>query len=229
MADETQPTEITQSPPPRKSGFNPFRPIGPWPPGYILLWLITLASVTINVILLRQTLLARSIALNSVRESITALERLQTTVINYEIQIDQTLPVKTDVPIDMTVPIRIQDDFEINTSVTASIPAGPLGTLPVRIPISTTVPIDKTFNIEIDQVLTIDTVIPVKFNVPLSFSIQEFGLVPVIEETIARLRLLEQSLNSPLIPFLGDTDATDTPALAPTSAGGDSPTPTAAP
>jgi hypothetical protein len=232
MVDETQAAATTQSAP-RKRGFNPFRPIGPWPPGYILLWILTMASVVINVILLRQILLARQIALASVRESIHVLENLQTQVINYEVQIDETLPIKTDVPINMTVPITIRDDFEINTSVTASIPAGPLGSIPVRVPVSTTVPIDKTFNIEIDQVLTIDTTIPVKFNVPLSFSVEQLGLFATIEETKARLQLLEQSLSSPLLPFLPgpDTsdDAGDPPAIAPTSAGGDSPTPTAKP
>lgn len=230
--DETQAGAITQSKPVKRV-YNPFRPIGPWPPGYILLWILTLASVVINVMLLRQILLARQIALTSVRESIEVLENLQTQVINYEVQIDETLPVKTDVPIDLTVPIRLQDDFEINTSVTASIPAGPLGSIPVRIPISTTVPIDKTFNIDIDQVLTIDTTIPVKFNVPLTFSVEQLGLFATIEETKARLQLLEQSLSSPLLPFLPDPDPSDTesdpPAIAPTTAGGDSPTPTVAP
>lgn len=233
MADETQ-VGTTTEPIPQRRGFNPFRPIGPWPPGYILLWILTLASVVINVILLRQILLARQIALASVRESIEVLENLQTRVINYEVQIDETLPVKTDVPIDMTVPIRLQDDFEINTSVTASIPAGPLGSIPVRVPISTTVPIDKTFNIEINQVLTIDTTIPVKFNVPLSFSVQQLGLFATIEETKARLQLLEQSLSSPLLPFLPERDEvpdteSDPPPLATEQDGVDQPTPTTEP
>jgi hypothetical protein len=230
--DDTQPGGVTLSKaetpvtPPPKRGFNPFRPIGNWPPGYILLWIVTLVSLAMNIMLLRGLLIARQVAIQSVHDSISVLEGFQHQVINYDIHIDQTLPVKTDIPIDMTVPIHIKDDFDINSSVTVSVPAGPLGTIPVHVPISTTIPIDKTLMVPIKQTLTIDTTIPVKFDVPITFSVQQTGLFAAIEETKARLLLLEQSLTQPLLPFLpgpapSEPDTGSPPSLAPT--------PTAAP
>lgn len=217
----------------RKRGFNPFRPIGNWPPGYILLWIITLVSLTMNVMMLRGLLAARRVAIQSVRDSIEVLEGFQHQVINYDVRIDQSLPIKTDVPIDMTVPIHIKDEFPINTSVTVSVPAGPLGSIPVRVPVSMTVPIDKTINIDINQTLTIDTSIPVKFDVPIQFAVEETGLFGALEETKTRLVLLEQSLSQPLLPFLPGPDQTDDssepPALAPEATEGTGTTPTAEP
>jgi hypothetical protein len=221
---------------PRRRGFNPFRPLGPsWPPGYLLLWIVALISLAINVVMLRQLLLARRIALESVQDSIAVIDSLQGQVINYNVVIDENLPINADIPINETVEIHIQDEFPINTTVTVSVPAGPLGSIPVRVPISTTVPIDRTIPIQINQTFSLSTMIPLHLDVPLAFSTQQLGLFATLEETKARLVLLEQSLSEPLIPFLGLGGAQPTafPPMedtnaAPTSSV-DQPTPTVRP
>ena len=187
-------------PAPRRRGF---RLPGNWPPGYLLLWVVALISLVINVVMLRQLLLARRIALESVRESIQVVDNLQNQVVNYNVVIDQNLPINADIPINETVDIHIQDSFPINTSVTVSVPAGPFGSIPVRVPVSTTIDIDRTIPITIDQTFSLSTMVPIHFEVPLAFSTQQLGLFATLEETKARLVLLEQSLSEPLIPFLG--------------------------
>jgi hypothetical protein len=233
-SDQTAVGSATEPRMSRRRGFNPFRPLGPWPPGYLLLWIVALVSLVINVVLLRQLLFARRVALESVRDSIAVVDSLQNQVINYNVVIDQNLPINADIPINETFDIHIQDEFPINTTVTVSVPAGPLGSIPVRVPISTTVPIDRTIPITIDQTFKLSTTVPVHFEVPLAFSAQQLGLFATLEETKAQLVLLEQSLSAPLFPFLGiGTQPTAFPPMQDvtvTPGGGtDQPTPMASP
>lgn len=187
----------------RKRALDPFRPIGNWPPGYLLLWIVTLISVILNIVIIRQLLLARRVALQSVQDSIAVIDGLQHQVITYNVDIDQEIPLNLDVPIDMIVPIHIVDDFPIETNVIVSVPAGPLGTLPINVPISTTIPIDRTIDIPIQQTFTLDTSVPINFSVPIVVAIEETPLFATLEETKARLILLEQSLTEPLLPIPG--------------------------
>jgi len=219
-SDET--TRSTSEPEPhrRRSGlFN-------WPPGYLLLWILTVVSLIVNIVLIRSLLLARRIAVQSVHDSIEVLNGLQHQVINYNVVVDQNLPVKADIPIHTTVPVVIKDTLPINTTVTVTVPG--LG-IPVPIPISTTVPIDKQFNITIDKTFPLETEIPVHFEVPIVFAIEQSGLYATLEETKARLVILESSLNAPLLPFLPGLNTPDLspPELPPSPSGGPLPTPTA--
>ncbi len=211
-----------------RRGVNPFRPLGNWPPGYILLWALTLISLVLNSLLLRQLLLARNIARQSVQDSIAVIEGLQTQVIEYNFIVDQALPLRTDIPIQTTLDIRLQEEFPINTTVTISVPT-PLGDLPVRVPISTVVPIDRTVHVNVDEVFPIDTSIPVYFEVPISVAIADTPLFATLEETKARLLLLEQSLNAPLLPFLDGEPQPTEPAHTPTPIRSVLPTPATQP
>lgn len=186
----------------RKRLLDPFRPLGNWPPGYLLLWIIALISIILNIVIVRQLLLARRIALQSVTDSIAVIDGLQHQVITYNVEINQAIPLNVEVPIDMVVPIHIVDDFPIETSVTVSVPT-PLGSLPVNVPISTTIPIDRTIDIPIQQTFTLDTTVPINFAVPIVVAIEETPLFATLEETKARLILLEQSLTEPLLPIPG--------------------------
>lgn len=210
----------------RRAAMDPFRPLGPWPPGYILLWVFTLISVVMNALILRQLLLARQIAQRSVEDSIAVIEGLQQQVITYNFVIDQDLPIDADIPVTTTIPIQLDEDFPLETTVTVSVPAGPLGTIPVRVPISTTVPIHRTVMVNIDEVFALDTSIPVYFEVPISVAVSDTPLYVTLEETKTRLLLLSETLNRPLLPFLsGGTEATqEAPVVSPTPIEADLPT-----
>src|SRR5687768_18400465 len=94
-------------PAPQRRGFSPFRPLGNWPPGYLLLWIVALISLVINVVMLRQLLLARRIALESVRDSIAVVDNLQNQVVNYTVVIDQNVSINDDVAIKECIGIII--------------------------------------------------------------------------------------------------------------------------
>ena len=196
---------------------TPQRSSNPLPPGYLALWGIALLSLLLNTILIRQLVLARQVALQALQDSIAVIGNLETKVIDYNVDIHQNMPINADIPINETVPIRINDDFPLETTVTVSVPAGPLGNIPVKVPVSTTIPIDKTIEIGIDQTFTLSTTIPVDLQVPIQLSVQNTGLAATLEETRARLILLEAELNRPLIPFLGsESEATAAPEVTAT-------------
>jgi hypothetical protein len=186
-----------------------------WPPGYALLWLVALASLLLNAVILRQLVLARQIARQSVQDSIAILEDLQNQVIDYDFVVSQELPVQADIPVQQTVPIQIDEDFPLDTTVTVSVPT-PLGTLPVQVPISTVVPIHRTVRVTIDDTFTIDTSVPLNLTVPVTVSVASTPLYATLEETKARLLALEASLNRPLLPFLGGSRAAQ-PTSEPTA------------
>lgn len=197
----------------RRSAERPARRGFPWPPGYIVLWALTLISLVMNFLMLRQLLLARQIARQSVHDSIAVIESLQTQVITYNVVVDQNLPLASNIPIQTTLDIQLDEDFPIDTTVTVSVPT-PLGDFPVSIPIHTVVPVHRTVNVNVDDEFALDTVIPVYFEVPISIAVADTPLFATLEETKTRLVLLEESLNAPLLPGFG-SDEPVTPA-APT-------------
>ncbi len=168
----------------------------------MLLWLVTLASLLLNAVILRQLILARQIARQSVRDSVAILEDLQNQVLDHTFAIHQPLPIVADIPVQETIPIQIDEDFPLDTIVTVSVPT-PLGTLPVQVPISTVVPIHRRVMVTVDDTFTIDTTVSLDLEVPVVVAVADTPLYATLAETRTRLLALEASLDRPLLPFLG--------------------------
>ena len=92
----------------------------PWPPGYLVLWVITLASIGLNVIVLRQIVLAREAAQQSIDDAIAILSDFQEATFTYTFEVDDTLVIETSVPIQETVPVPIHELIEVRTAATVT-------------------------------------------------------------------------------------------------------------
>src|SRR5688500_845888 len=103
--DDTQQVSTTK---PRSRWFS----MSNWPPGYLILWIVTLISLTMNVLVFRQILLARQIAQKSIADSIAVIESLQGQVIDYTVIVDQDMPIDADIPVQQTIPIHINENFQ---------------------------------------------------------------------------------------------------------------------
>jgi hypothetical protein len=202
-AGETQPMggrEEGQAPPEKKK--RKFKlPKLPWPPGYLLLWVIALASVTMNVIVLRQIVLAREAAQQSIDDAIAILGDLQESTFTYTFPVDDTLLIETEVPIHETVPVPIHEVVEVRTAATVTLLDIPgIGPITHSVPVAADVPIDEEFEFEIDEVFPISVPVDIDFDVPIAVALADTPLYDTLGVTIARLEALSQLLGEPLVP-----------------------------
>ena len=206
--DDTQPIQPTQrmertkrpDTPPDREGDGSRRQ---WPFGYLLLWLLTVISLLINVVMMRQLLLARQAARSAVADVLTVLDNIQSTSLNYEVVVDQTLQIDTDLPIDETIPVVIDQNLPINTTVQVTVNAGAFGQIPLNVPIVADVPVNIEQDLHIDQPFAISMAVPVNFTIPINIELADTPLNSTIDEVRTGLEQVQDDLNQPLIPLPG--------------------------
>lgn len=174
-----------------------------WPFGYLLLWLLAVTSLLMNVVMMRQLLLARQAARSAVSEVLTVLDNLQGTSLNYEVTVDQILQIETDLPVDETIPVVIDQNLPIDTTVQATVNAGPLGQIPLNVPIVANVPVYIEQDLHIDQPFAVSMAVPVNFTIPIDIELADTPFSATIDEVKARLEQTQADLDKPLVPLPG--------------------------
>lgn len=215
MDDEsTRPITETQPGPAASSGSGPARAM---PPGYIVLWVITIFSLLFNVVVLRQLAIARQVAQQALGDAIATVENLQNTTLTYTAVVDDTVPINADLALNESIPVPVDETLPINASVNVPVNMGPLGTHSVTIPISGSVPVNTTLNITIDQPFHVATTVPIHLEVPIQVAIKDTPLADMLGDVKIRLQALALQLDRPLISLSqGAPDAA--PAGTPSSA-----------
>jgi len=168
------------------------------PPGYIILWLVTLLSLSLNVFSIRQMVITRQAAAQVVTDAIFVLEGLQDEVFSYTLAVDDTIDFAADLPVDETIPLIIDEQLPINTTVTVPIRT-PLGNTSARVPISTIVPVNIETEVTINQTFEVQAAVPVNLDVPIMIAISDTPFAGTLTDVIVRLQTLSADLNSPLI------------------------------
>ncbi len=197
LAEKTAPR--AERPAPRAAQRAPF--------GYLLLWVLASASLIMNALMLRQVIIARDIARQTVSDAEAVIDNLQSQSFVYTVVIDENLPVRTDVPLDMTIPVIINETIPIATTVTVPVDTVVFGIIPVRVPFSTAIAVNFEQEIVIDETLTIDTIVPVYIEVPIDLKIRDTPLSEMLNDLKARLEELERNLSTPLVPIPRVNDA----------------------
>lgn len=169
------------------------------PPGYLLLWILTTASLLINVVLLWMALQARDLARNAILDAVAVLDSLQEESLAYTVRIEDTLIIETDLPVDETIPVIIDQTLPINTPVTVVFDVPLLGEQPVTAPVIAEVPIYFEQDVRINQPFHVRAAVPLELNIPIELNVSDLGLDSTIEETQARLTSLADLLDTPLI------------------------------
>ena len=170
------------------------------------LWLLTLTSLALNVIILRELVTIRQIARASVTETIEVVNSFQEETFAYTFTVEDVIDVNTDIPFEETIDVPIRDSIAINTSVQVPVNAGPLGSFNVTIPISTVIPIELDVPVEIDRTINVRAAVPIEVDVPVSIAIEETPLSNTLADLEAGLIDLEEELSQPIILGLGGAD-----------------------
>ncbi len=165
---------------------------------YVLLWVLVLGLLVSNVMLIRELLFARQAAASAVGAAIEALDSFHDQTFSYVVVIDETIAIDMDMPINTSIPVVINEDFDINSSVSVPVDLGPLGTTNVNVPIRTTIPIDLTVEVVIDQTFPINAPMPLYLEVPLELAVEDTPFAGTLDEAGDGLQALYDELSAPL-------------------------------
>ncbi len=182
---------------------RPSSPPGGQPTGYLLLWVLTLVSLLVNALLVRQMMLARQTAQQAVEDAIVVIDGLQNQTYTHTVVIDEALKVQADVPVNTTIPVTVDQEIPIDTTVNVPVQTALFGTINLDVPIKTTIPINLEQDVVIDQTFAIDTAVPLYLEVPIELVVADTPFAETLMQIRDRLAEAEDNLNEPLIPIPG--------------------------
>ena len=179
----------------------------------VLLFVLVLLSLALNGYLVWQWWTVRSqalvlasqadelrhSALDAVAQFREELQGIDEMTLNYDVQIDESLPVdavvpfreRLDVPIETTVPISqaVEAAFDLEVpQFGLRIP------VEVTVPVQLEVPIALSVPVEINRDVVVQTTVPISLEVPFVIDLADVGLARIIEVLDLGLADLEQAL-----------------------------------
>lgn len=118
-------------------------------------------------------------------EAVTGIDTFRTSTIQFDVMIDEVVPIDAevvlnrtiDVPINTTIPI----DESFDTTITVNGPFGIDIPLDITVPIKLDLPIDLDVAIPVNETIPVKTEVPVKLDVPISIDISETELAELAE------------------------------------------------
>jgi hypothetical protein len=149
---------------------------------YYLLWLVTLISLTLNVIIIVSLLNVRRQAATAFTQAAATVASLKSGVIAYNVSINDEIPVAMDVPVKFTVTIPISKTIPINTTVEVPIEFPIVGKRIITVPISAKIPISLTVDVPINETLPINATVPVNLDVPIKIKIADTLLAGTLDD-----------------------------------------------
>ena len=131
----------------------------------------------------------------AIDEAIDGLATFRTSTIEFDVPINQTIPISTSLALDRTIDVPIKTtlpvDETFDTEITIEGPFGIDIPLNVTVPIQLDFPIDLVVPIPINETVPIDTSIPVNLTVPISVPVEGTELATLatsLEQGLASLR-----------------------------------------
>jgi len=165
-------------------------------PDYILLWVIALASLALNLIMLNQLLTLRRASGQAIADAIAVISQIESQTFTTHITVDDQIEINTSIPVNETIPINIKQTLPIDTVVTVPVQAGLLGTLNLTVPIKADVPIEIQQEVTINQPFEIKTTVPVHLEVPVTIRVADTELAATLADIKARLLALAGTLDA---------------------------------
>jgi hypothetical protein len=203
------PTETADQPEPAERAPRPERPAG-----YTALWIltsvltiITIVSLALNLLIVRQLVEARRLARLALGDSLALIRDLEAQTYSYNVVVDDTIIVNDDVPFQETIPVVIDETMPFSTAVTASVDVGPFGRYPVTIPIGGSIPVNLEFDVPVDESVPVYIEVPVHTEIPIEVTVANTPLYGTLVDAEAHLMELMTELERPLIWFLVPREA----------------------
>lgn len=117
-------------------------------------------------------------------DAITGLDTFATSTLEFEVVIDEDIPIDTVIVLNRTITVPIQTTIPIDEIVETTISvSGPFGIdipLDVTVPIKLDLPVDLDVSFAIDEQIPLSTSIPVNLNVPIVIDIANTELASLV-------------------------------------------------
>lgn len=108
-------------------------------------------------------------------EAIVELESFQASTLEFEVAIDEVIPIDAEIVFERTLTVPIQTALPINETIDTTITiAGPFGIdvpVDVTVPVNLNVPIDLDLDFPINERVPIQTEVPVQLTVPITVDV----------------------------------------------------------
>ena len=133
-----------------------------------------------------------------VEEAIAGLRTFADSTLEFDVNIDEVIPIETEVVIKRNVEVPIKTSIPINETIETTIQVDTrLGfTVPidVTVPVDLSVPIDLVVEIPIDETVPISEEFAVKLAVPIEIDVRETALAELTDSLAAGLESLQKVL-----------------------------------
>lgn len=127
-------------------------------------------------------------------EAVTGLRDFGESTIEFDVQIDEVIPIDTEVVINRTIEVPINTELPISQDIETTIEVDtPLGNIPldISVPVDVVVPIDLVVDIPINETVPIQDEFPVQLDVPISIDVGETELSNLTASLAAGLESLQ--------------------------------------
>jgi len=156
----------------------------------IALAVLTLLSLTLNVVVILGLLQARQIALDTVTDARAIITGVGDETFSYTFEVDQEIPIAASIPFHEDITVPVNTTIPINTTVVVPIDLG-ITSYDLDVPIRTVIPVDLEFTVPVSKTVVIATTVPLDMDVPIEIPISETPLVGYLEELDAALAQIE--------------------------------------
>ena len=124
-------------------------------------------------------------------DAIAGLETFSSSTLEFNVAIDENLPINTEIVIDRTFTVPIKTSIPINETFETTIEVqGPFGlTVPVdvTVPIDIDVPVDIEIELPVNETIPVEANVPVQLDVPIHVDIAETELAALADSLAAGL------------------------------------------
>ena len=168
-----------------------------YPLALLILTILTILSLTLNVLTIGTLLWMRDVALEEIANARSLVNGVRNTTFSHTIEVSKDIPVRTTVPFEEEVLVPVNTTIPLNTTVIVPIDAGPLGTYDIDIPIRAAIPINLEVAVPIKETIEIDTTVPLELSVPIEISVSETSLNEQLDKRDRALDRIEQLLQNP--------------------------------
>jgi hypothetical protein len=118
-------------------------------------------------------------------EAVSGLQAFRSSTLEFEVSINETIPIETEILLDRTLTVPIQASIPIDQVVETTITiAGPFDTkipLDVSVPVQLDIPVDLEIPLSINETIPISTSVPVRLTVPIAIEVAETELASLAD------------------------------------------------
>jgi hypothetical protein len=168
-----------------------------YPATLTALIILTLLSLTLNIVIIAGLLRGRRLALDTLSDARALVNGIGDDTFSYTLAVDREIPINASVPFHEEVTIPVNTTVPINTTVVVPVDLG-VTTYDVNVPINTVFPVDMEVTVPVSHTVDVVTTVPLKLDVPIEIPIAETPLLGYLEEMDAALAEMETRLENPL-------------------------------